>query len=1793
MAPLASGPEDTPDSSATSSSSFGVPINPGGSSSDFAVGLDTYSILAGQPSLSSSIGNVVTKGIPLIGLSVVNSFANTAIDVGNFFGGTATHLKVEDELNSFGASNDYQDYYKDHSQGIEAAGLVAGSLLPGLAAVKGVSAAVKALYLAKAGYSTDILSAATGFLSPMKAKVLQDAMQEINAGNIFSAINADKLKAIALGFGDNYLQGVVYTAATAATMHASPLLEKMSFDDTVKDMFYGSVVPGLVGGGIEGIFTHALFNRAIVTARNAAQATAMINYLGKGAYTADQQIVTILHSAFEISETRTVLGRTVQDAAVNTGMNATRKLIADLVPGADPEVSNKFLDMILQLKKQATPTGSMVDDISSAKERVYSQLAGLAKVTRTTAAPLEVNPEQFTYINRPTPAEFKGGQFQFDDLFTDVPRYSFGTEPVPSRTYGTSQRFQFSDGISKADLKLSREGDPSTWDGTGTPIYGSAKAAFADGVDLHIGPNFRVVVNPESENVTQVARPGELRTLSLKEEKLYRATGNLPDASKPLLGAPMTLNVKTGAYTNGAVPTVGDFGSVTALPSGVRYGFQKFSSQSVGTPTTLADSATDASARYAWWAKRGVKDGDTILLNDIPALEQVAREWEEGGVDAAVDHAQIFKDRGIDFQRQNGEKVPIPASYEELLEHLKSAKDEMISSLTPSGKMSSQELSIRANVPEDYLANGMAAETSKDYRLPIESQTELSHVNMWYNVGNTNVQDGNILRGLSDVQYRVGIIKAQGEAAGAKNLGESWTNFKIDKDASSASASGAGSGFLSFANAAYKSLAGEAERVGRFFQLMIQHTEIPRISTGLGTMAQNMRANPELTAEISNFIAVRRRTSEVYQFLPDELAQKYSLAEKDGSSNLVVLRSALVKDRNGNIVDWNKNAVPANFNSGDHFDLARDFGEDGNFTYYRLSQQAADAERDNRELNRVTVGRRNVNNAASGLSKTIDPDGLYAPPVNTSNYSHFAYVRVKPGVGMGDSDVSIVTAASADDLAGKIANIKQMGPQYEVFTKQDLKDYHEVVGDYDWSRNFADTQTNTMLKRAGVLNNIFPATDPESIIKDYMDWHIRGAQSTIRDTTEIINGQLFAELKAAGQQYANTTSSTFGGTPTDKVKGLFNPYMSYVKTALGISAKENYRFLSDLNERAESYFSTAFSTAKSAFFSASNGKIPYEQAVAMSRNFGLGDIYGDAIKVLSDANSGLSVGQRNYQLANQLPPEKYLSKFVSMASSVLGNTVIKLDTFQQLIHIVSTPILMLAEANSARDAIRQLTTVEIPDGSGKLLPSATKLVYNGIGDYFDAAIRNTWMPKFKDWGLLHDPDTINAHFAMQDAITLPMGKFSGESSLMANASKAVELGRRLSGTNLTNAFLEFSTANIGRTLGEAAGLSDKALMDFTIQFSNRVKGNNIASQRPVAFQGPIGQAVGLFQTYQFNMMQQLFRYVQDGEGKTLAMLGGLQGSLFGLNSLPGFQAINNHIVGNAAGNPSHSDLYTSSYNLLDPKLGNWLLYGSLSNVLGAGLYTRGDMNPRNLTLLPVNPLNFPAIAGAIRFGSNLVDVAGKIAKGGDIGASLLMGVEHNGLSRPLSGIAQLAQGFSTTRDGKLIARTHPLGGDEMGYSEMASAANFSRLMGARPLDEATTMDAMYRVALYTATDNARVAKLGEAVRSSLVGNNNPNAEQIADFASEYAGAGGRVQNFSAKMHEWNQEANSSVANKVYRAMQNPRGKAIQQAMGGIPLPDFRNSPTPQPGQASGGTSGTGLPGATSGLPALAGAGAQE
>lgn len=1649
--------------------------------SPLAYEADNFGVAKEDKSVFDSASDVVTMGVPIAVHSALLSFYNTGVETANWFGrksglyeGNIEERSMEKDLQEADESGNLLQYYQQHAQGLEAGGLVLGSFAPGLAAVKALKLMQEARLAGALGKATNLLP------GRVQASIISRSLDEINSsGSLYANIGRDKLKAIALGFGDQAIQGAAWELATVATMNANPTISKDDLGDIVSHTLSAALVGGVIGGSIEGVMVHKQFKSALLTKEASEKMYELSTRMGIGDYLSGDRAVKLLESLDAIPTPVGVSAKAKAVQNIQSGVLETEKILKDIVPEGDGILARQFVATLRSMKV----------DMKLPNEYLYDMLSRLGKIQRVGDYSSATDPEVF-YINKFS----KGANPELNELVSSTPE-------------------------GKADLSLAYKYKP-TADGRKPVIsrfasvaddliapnaFLSQKDAFAAGSDIYIGKDLSVAVNPDSEILSRSARPGEGRKLSEAEEKVYRTTGSLPTDSNPLLGASVYFNLLDGSVTNRAFAVAGDLHQDIGMTNaGLRIGPNYISKQSLEAGYKAKESSTiDASSRYLWAAERGVQPGDRVKYLDLPMLDAISKDYARASA------------KGVKYYDNAGNLRDLPEDSSEFATQVQRQRNRLMLELLEDPKVSSKEVEIKAGIKN--LQENAELRNIDDFR-------KANSVRLSYDISQaTHDPDGMIARGSLDVQYRINLAKQQAEATAANFFKDKYEQMLVKLNAGEADARGAGPGFFTASNADYGSAAQKAEFTGAQVNQYILNMNNDLANRIAGVHSQ-ISLKPQLGAELATLTNVLRRTGERYIFVPPELLAAKGIT---GSSDILALERSFKRDKLGNILDWDKDFLPENTDQNRWIrgEVLQQGEASGQANYYKLSPEVASYGRTHIELNDNRLIHHNNWLAAQGINHQINLGAWYAPPIDTRKYPFVALVRELHGSGSASSAVGSIVAEDAKTLEQKVAGLQDT---HEIFFKGTTKKYHEVLGDYDYNMNLVENSVDATLKRQGKLSDVLPDLRGDTNLNEYLDWHQRQNTRLVRNMLELANGQLFAELRAIGERYTLAETSKFGKTLSYFTRTAENPFNSYIKTAMGISPKTEYTIWQDANEKAEAFFSTAFRAAKETFGAASQGIIPFEDAVKMTKAFGLGNPYGEALE-----------GMKNYGIATKLPPERYLTKFVSLANSALSATVIRLDAFQTLINAVSTPILLASETNAA---IKKLTSVELPDGTGRLVPSPTRPIFGAVRDYFGDTGKQL-LTKYQGWNVGVRKLTSDYH-ELLDNTTL-VGNETVD-AIQAKMKKIVDLGAKLTLADRTEEFVRFIAARTADIIFTEAGITGTDLQAQVRTFVNRVHGNYVSSQRPVAFQGPLGQAIGLFQTYQFNLMQQVFRHVENGDKKSLSILFGLQSSLFGLQGLPGFQAINTHIVGNASNNPDHTDFYSSFPQTFDRKMGNYLLYGTVSNWLGTGLYTRGDIQPRQLTILPVNPLDYPAVSGSIKFVGNLLNAASKAKDGGNLQATILQGLEHNGVSRPLTGIAQNVQGYTTTSSGSLISASNDW------FSLTAGA----RMMGSRPLDEALTMDALYRKTAYQAKDNSRMQQLGEAVKTSLVGGGQPSAEQIQQFASQYAASGGRVENFGRKMLEWSKDANISVANKIYMNLRSPLNVNMMKVMGGKELPDY-------------------------------------
>ena len=702
--------------------------------------------------------------------------------------------------------------------------------------------------------------------------------------------------------------------------------------------------------------------------------------------------------------------------------------------------------------------------------------------------------------------------------------------------------------------------------------------------------------------------------------------------------------------------------------------------------------------------------------------------------------------------------------------------------------------------------------------------------------------------------------------------------------------------------------------------------------------------------------------------------------------------------------------------------------------------------------------------------KVIETDSrLYFPPPHPSELNFKAMVRDT------DGNVGMIWAKDKAGLEEKVRLTQQAQPSWIIRTPDQLDSYYQLNGIYDDSLSLRGRlKVDSQLKRMGILSDVTPTTNISDLLGSLHSGFARAERQVTTDGIFLKYGQQLAEANMA---------STVLGTSNGWLKKVFN-------TLLNIEDKDNawHQFSSLVESKLDWAGGKLFAAGGDVV----NGRKSISQVEAETAAFEKGTqlFTSDALWNASKASSFTGGTQ----------------KLLRETNSLIRYAVLGVDYFNGLVNIIGQPVLLLPEIRAAMAA-------------GSDVPYM-KLVGNALKASMNKESTVAMIDKYEKLGIVSKD--VLAHHELLDSHALMMGASnSGEASRLAHATqgKAKTFFNTLQKpTAYAERFTQLVAANIGEQVGISRGLVGADLEAFVTTFAKKVNGNYVSAQRPLLFQGVLGQAVGLFQTYQFNLFQQAARHYSDGNKKGLAAMAAIQGSIFGAQSLPGFELANRALLGQwneerkDAFNYLKTGVDVAGLNtgsdegaLQDRDLGDWILYGGASSLLGANLWTRGDTNPRNITGIPVNPSDLAQVQYYAKALKGFGEFTSSILAGGNIKVSALEAISHANLSRPLSGAAELAMGAKTTAGGTLETA---LNNDLLSWSAAV------RLLGAKPMQEAIATSETYKMGIVKAEEQKHLNEVGYALRSAMLADHgNLDEEAITNFSKKYIDAGGNPRGF--------------------------------------------------------------------------------
>lgn len=1145
---------------------------------------------------------------------------------------------------------------------------------------------------------------------------------------------------------------------------------------------------------------------------------------------------------------------------------------------------------------------------------------------------------------------------------------------------------------------------------------------------------------------------------------------------------------------------------------------------------TTAGSMDEIEARYIWAEQKATyTDGMTIHPSDIPLQEgALKRGLNNIVIDDGVHQYSVstLDDLRNEVIRNKQAMADSLGQAGKAAWGLNGAADGAITAADIAKATNVSLRSLESEVGDGVTGASMFARQDAqkaydkirtDAGLPIGEVSDLTyipqHVAIVYDAARAAHVNSDLVSAMVNVRMEQKLARESGGRAFANFSGSLDERFPAITDAEmqTANRSGAGAGIVSSANGGPGTLASKMEYIGKSTSDLIQQTQ-KRTRDVIESIALRLRSDQAGAIEFSKLNDLRNSTTEKYILneagdgLIAKSVQEYRDAVKAGKPKTSLLIPQLQEGTPAEIKFINKNAGEA---------ITADIEANG----YRISHE-------------------NQLRNAEGSTSMKDPNSFYGWKPDPRSMKFFAFVKDETLSGQAAGHTSMIHANTETQLADMMELARGKG--FKVYTKDDTQNFYKAQQSYEFDRTLHENSIDSSLKSAGINNSFFPKTDAGNIVDEWMASHARRDSAIARDAVAVKYAGEFDQLDTLGQQYTGTASSQYGVTTKSIENTVKNPYNDYRKTALDISRLGEYPLLSSVNRGLENIVSGTVQKISDAW-NASKGIDDLPAINKMLADAGINHSYGTAAEMI---------------LANHIAAKPYLSNFIRGANSILANTFLRMDFLNPLTNALGAQVLLGMETSvQGKAALRAL------DKAGITVPGTTDAILSPLK--LIAKANADWLAKTPELDALFKSEGLTTTLRQQMHSMLDDVSTAGElanqaaantmlAKVMAKSKAITDFGSKVTGNDLAEEYNRWVAAHVAKQIHDtqvAAGLAQSdGLGAFMNTFVNRTQTNTLASQRPLLFQGPVGQAIGLFQSFQFNTMQQLFRGISEGSGKDAAMAMGLQGTLFGLNGLPAFQYINQHIVGTASGNTQHTDAYSALYGSAGKTAGDWLMYGIPSNLLQTNIYSRGDINPRSLTIVPVAPQDIVAVSAFTKFAGNLKDTFGKMAGGGDVWQSVLQGLEHNGISRPLAGLAQTLQ--ATGPAGKVYSTSG--NGDISFVNDFMSLATLSRLAGGKPLDEALANDQIQRSMAYQAADKERMKAATAAFKSTVIGDQTGTAtpDAVHDYMKAFVKNGGRQEQFNQNMLHTMTQVNTPKANQVIQALKGTRSEQMKVLMGG-------------------------------------------
>lgn len=1677
---------------------------------------------------AASIPATATAGLVAAGVEVLNIPTALASIPINLAGGEydGKWLRTEEVFagmdNALGTS--MEDYYYKHQEGIDTIGFIGASFVPGLLGTKALRMGMGAV--GKLENSSGILKS-LGALENFGPKALEAAKMEIASGSPFSYMNRQAFKVYAAGAGQGVLDALAFNTAATVALHQSAYLEDKSFGELTKDVLFDSVILGgafgsvldVAGKGV-GVFGYkkGVKEYADVFAGVKQAALSPFNRTGDLAE-AGAKLTTAKGTQYTLSGGDEVLLRLNDVKLFEQRTTELKALLDEGVLSADnANLMRREMETFTRLREEAVTNART--KVTESVQKLFgeaSDVVDVNKIAKELLDPAKTLDEGATLMAGMTKSRLPTID-ELSDMTLNNSLQLYRKSPTDP--------FNFSlKAIAGAETRMVKLKNP-------------LNAMNEDEVYQRLGLDTAKKVN--KNELEDAALAAGYDSFIIGDD--VRVLTRFDKKGRPI----------PPANTRSAFLDIIDGKIVNKMSQATAWDLPKQEYNRVLAdmlPETADDVVDIATSR-------------TAIENSVLYRREIDN-WNKGRLQEAsnlpsLDILVANKKPG-DTIRYLGKNL----DYQQAADIVLNRKIQLAEEMAKAGQ-NTQQISSALMIPEEALFDYSLAAKKFSTVLDPNAQRPRYIVSSYNKSRNLNKFD---LEGKVEIAAKTQMVEDQMKAiVGAidPELG-AIPNVLLDKYTENFTA-----GVFSFADAKFGRLFEQSLLTNSKIYSKIQQKAVEARVTRVKTAIEQIKAAGIGSADHTEFTVMNAWNKQAKNF-----GGGNTIAIKTADGH-VLMQLDNYKDVQRRMIDELVDAKEVPEVSGPQI-LERYLqmnpaaakgipGQAGSVFQVRTGSVndflAAHIQSDYKALNAKNKLNNLHGQSAIAPEKAQDAFSFYDPNVNLRNAQHVLVIKgdVAHMNPLYSGQTYVFAGKSVEDLRKAEAWAAAEG--LRTYTKGQTTEFYKMLDEYDASMTFNTGAIKEGLQNKGRLTSyVESAQSLEDTANRFLDWHLRDETALYKNAIATKEYQVVDTLKNIDLHERRLQNSR-KGSPT-RIAALLRGEVTKVTKAEGLlNTLFNTQNPGIVNAVTKTFddFGIQFATSVRDMFAGmkvqelDNLNSPATKAlVKWTENMGVPNyITKDIVE---------SIGVKNFNSPGY-------ANFVRMSNMALVVGQLRLDAINSLVNVIGMPVI---GSSTVELAIR--STMQDLQKAGKLaeLDNLKKALYHKEGQlgympstYVRMAKQsiNRMDQKVKDnpiFKSMAQGDETLAQFFLRQKITFNPADVAAmdltEATLQAikgGETRASVIGEKIQKymsvltkpTDAVESRLQFIAADAGLQIAEAAGLDPRKAQLLMHTMVNKLQGNFNASMKPQLFQGITGSALGLFQSYQARLIHRLSDVITDGSKRMAVEAGLLQTGIFGGRSLPFFDVLNNSLV--ASSNSDNQDLYSTIYGSMDRNLANAMTYGLPSALLGINLSSRGNATPR----FPSSMTDIPAINIWYKQIAQIKDLFSQAANGADISQLFNHAVQHNVFSRPAQQFAVLASGYSTTANNKL--------GIDINDAKMANEdnwlpvniANFMRLAGAKPIDEAVLTDTVYRWQGFELADREKRDELGRAVSSNLLANGKLDPQQANDFMESYVKAGGTQKGFNSFLR--NQAANSNIMamDRLLKHVKNePQAKQLRYMLG--------------------------------------------